>query len=114
LSSLWKEIKPTFRERVGKEEPEALVDTFAVQPSVRAAVAAPMVLSPTGADVWYAKLFLDETAEWANGRVAARVAQLLTSLHAGDPTLFTPQQRADDVAKLFRVQVNIAGATGNP
>ncbi|WP_437915423.1 hypothetical protein WME73_08950 [Sorangium sp. So ce302] len=81
---------------------------------VKAAVAAPSVLSPTGADVWYVKLFLDETTEWANGRVAARVAQLLTTLHIGDPTLFVPQQRADALAKLFRVQVTVAGATGNP
>jgi hypothetical protein len=81
---------------------------------VKAAVAAPRMLSPARPDVWYVKILLDETAEEANRRVAARVAQLLTTLHAGDPTLFTPQQRADDLAKVFRVQVMVAGATGNP
>lgn len=81
---------------------------------VKAPVAAPKMLSPLGPDIWYVKLFLDQVTEWANGRVAARVADLLTTLHRGDQTLFVPQARADEVAKLFRLQVTIAGAIGNP
>lgn len=81
---------------------------------VKAPVAAPTMLTPSGADAWYVKLFLDDTAEWANARVANRIADLLTSLHAGDPSLFAPQQRADELAKLFRVRVTVAGATGTP
>lgn len=72
------------------------------------------MLSPTEGDVWYAKLFLDQTTEWANGRVAARIAALLTTLHAGDPTLFVAQDRANQLAKLFRLQVTVATAVGNP
>lgn len=81
---------------------------------VKVAVDAPKILSPSGTDVWYAKNFLDETAEWANGRVADRLAALLSTLHGGNVALFVPQERADELAKLFRVRVTVAAAIGNP
>ena len=80
----------------------------------RGAVAAPKTLSLTNGDVWYAKLFLDELAESSNGRVAARLADLLTTLHLDDPTLFAPAGRAAVLAKAMQVTVIVAGATASP
>lgn len=80
----------------------------------RGHVDAPRVLSLTNGDVWYAKLFLDELASWSNGRVADRLAELLTLLHHGDSTLFVPADRAVELAKIMQVSVTIAGATASP
>jgi hypothetical protein len=80
----------------------------------RGPVGAPKMLSLTNGDVWYAKLFLDELAEWSNGRVAARLAELLTTLHKDDPTLFVPADRAAELAKIMQVTVTVAGATASP
>lgn len=77
----------------------------------RGPVEGPKVLELTNGDVWYAKLFLDDLAQWSNGRVATRLAEVLTARHADDPSLFVPQERADDVARVFRVKVTVAGAT---
>ena len=74
-------------------------------------VDAPKILSPRGPDVWYAKNFLDDATETANGRVGD-AATLLTELHTSDTTLFAPQARADELAKQFRVPVTVAGAAG--
>jgi hypothetical protein len=80
----------------------------------RGPVEAPKVLSLTNGDVWYAKLFLDDLTRWENGRVASRLAEVLTARHADDASLFMPQTRADAVAKTFRVSVTIAEAVGTP
>lgn len=80
----------------------------------RGSVEAPKVLQLTNGDVWYAKLFLDDLANWSNGRVAARLADVLTARHTDDNSLFVPQERADAVAKVFRLSVTIAAALGTP
>lgn len=80
----------------------------------RGPVDAPKVLQLTNGDVWYAKLFLDDLARWGNERVATRLAEVLTARHADDPSLFVPQERADAVARVFRVPVLVAGASGKP
>jgi hypothetical protein len=80
----------------------------------KAPVAAPRVLSPTPSDIWYVKVFVDETAAWANSRVSQRLAKLLTTIHTSDPALFVPQEKADLVAQQIGEQVTVAGATGNP
>lgn len=80
----------------------------------RGPVTAPKVLQPTNGDIWYVKLFLDDLARWSNARVAERLVEVLTLLYTDDPSLFSPQERAEAVAKIFRVPVTIAGAVGAP
>ncbi|MCO5172382.1 MAG: hypothetical protein M9894_39290 [Planctomycetes bacterium] len=80
----------------------------------RTPVAAPKVLWLTNGDVWYVKLWLDETAEWANDQIRARLATLLTDLHTADPSLFDPPAKAAALATTFGKPVTIAGATANP
>lgn len=75
---------------------------------------APRVLTPSNGDVWYAKLFLDETARWGNDRVADRLATVLSERHADDATLFDPLAKATELARLFRKKVTVAGQTVNP
>jgi hypothetical protein len=71
-------------------------------------------LELTNGDVWYVKLFLDDLASWANARIAARLAEVLTTIHADDSTLFVPSDVADELAQLFRETMVIGGATGTP
>jgi hypothetical protein len=80
----------------------------------RGPVAAPKMLQLTHSDVFCAKGFLDDLAQWSNGRVAARLAEVLTARHADDASLFAPQDRADGVAKVFQIDVIVAGAPGTP
>src|SRR5262249_15508486 len=54
-------------------------------------------LSPTDADLRYAKRFLTETATHTNKRVGLRLAQLLHDFHVADPALFDAQARANEV-----------------
>jgi hypothetical protein len=72
------------------------------------------LLQLTNGDVWYVKLFLDDLASWANARIAARLAEVLTSIHVDDSTLFVPSDVADELAQLFREQVVVGGAVGTP
>src|SRR5207245_1035182 len=74
------------------------------------AVASPRVLSPTRDNIRYLKRFLDETAESCNQRIGQRLADLLTTLAAGDPTLFVPQERADALTATFGLPLTVAGA----
>jgi hypothetical protein len=78
------------------------------------AVSAPRVLTPSNGDVWYAKLFLDETARWRNDRVADRLAAILSERYADDATLFDPKAKAAELARLSRKAVIVAGATVGP
>jgi hypothetical protein len=79
---------------------------------VRAPVSSMQVLSPTRHDLRYAKRFLDETAEVSNRRIGSRLAELLTTIHAGNSALFSPQEMADRVTRSFGFVVNVAGASG--
>lgn len=78
----------------------------------KSAVDAPRVLSPTEQDVRYSKQFLDETVAWANVRIAERLAEVLTTIHADNRTVFDPGSKADAIAKQFTVAVTVAGAIG--
>jgi hypothetical protein len=80
----------------------------------RGAVDGHKILQLTNGDVWYVKLFLDDLASWANTKIAVRLAQVLSTIHADDSTLFAPSEVADVLAQLFREQVEVAGATGTP
>lgn len=78
----------------------------------REPVESPRVLSPSREDIRYLKRFLDETAQICNQRIGERLSELLTSLHAGDPTLVVPQDKADEVMRTFGLPLTVAGATG--
>lgn len=80
----------------------------------RAAVEGHKILQLTNGDVWYVKLFLDDLASWANARIVARLAELLTEIHADDSSLFASSEVADALAQLFRENVVVAGAAGIP
>ena len=73
---------------------------------------APRILSPTEPDVRSAKRFLDDTVNWANRRVALRLAELLTKIYSDNPSAFVTQARADLVTNQFTLAVTIAGAVG--
>jgi len=79
---------------------------------IREPVESPRLIAPTWNDIIRLKRFLDETAKVGNERIGTRVAELLTTLHANDPTLFTPQEMADQVTVTFGFVLNVAGATG--
>jgi hypothetical protein len=76
------------------------------------AVASPRLLAPTWDDLRFLKRFLDETAKSCNQRVGQRLAELLTTLHAGDPTLFSPQATADALTQTFGFSLTVAEAAG--
>jgi hypothetical protein len=77
-------------------------------------VASPQLLLPTRDDLRYLKRFLDETAESCNERIGRRLAELLTTIHAGGPPLFVPQEMANRVSRAFGVALTVAGAAGSP
>lgn len=72
---------------------------------------APGVLVPTRDDIRYVKRFLDETVDLINREVAARLAVLLTTLHASDSGLFDPAIQAQVVADTFGLSITVAGVT---
>ena len=72
------------------------------------------MLAPTRDDLRYLKRFLDETADRSNTRIGQRLAELLTTLHAADPTLFLAQDMADAVTRTFGCSLNVAGMAGVP
>lgn len=80
----------------------------------RSPVDAPKLLSPKSGDVWYVKLFLDETAAWSNDRVAKELVDLLATIHEDDTSLFVPAERAIQIAKEMNVPVSIGGAAATP
>jgi len=77
-------------------------------------VPGPVVLSPRQADVWYVKLFLDEVARDINAQVQSRLETLLTTLLQADPGLFSPPDKAREIAELFRLQSTIDGQVAMP
>ena len=70
------------------------------------------VLSPTRDDIRYLKRFLEETAEASNRRLGARLAELLSTIHAGNSALFVPQEMADRVTRTFGFVVTVASVPG--
>ncbi len=77
-------------------------------------VPAPRVLVPTADDMDCLGRFLRETADRCNTRVAERLADLLSRIHADDPTLVDPAERARYLADTFRVPVTVAGEAAAP
>jgi hypothetical protein len=72
------------------------------------------VLAPTRDDLNYLIRFVDETGARANRRVGARLAEVLTRIHAGDPNLFDPAERGRYLASKFRTPVTVAGVRSTP
>ncbi len=70
------------------------------------------VLSPTRDDIRFLKRFLDETAESANRRIGARLADVLSTIHAENPARFPPQEMADRVTRSFGFVLTVAGTPG--
>ena len=81
---------------------------------VKRQVHSPRLLEPTKGDVWYVKLFLDETVELINLAVAQRLSELLATIYAANPSLFDAAVKAKDLANLFGVPITIAGFTQQP
>ncbi|QDV85805.1 hypothetical protein [Planctomycetes bacterium TBK1r] len=69
-------------------------------------------INPSNHDLRYVERFLVETADRTNVRIAERLAELLTELHTDNPSLFTPQDKADSVSSGFQQSLIIAGAVG--
>jgi hypothetical protein len=89
-------------------------DAIKLRLLVRAPVAPMRVLAPTREDIRYLKRFLDETAERCNRRIGERLAELLTTIHAGDPALFVAREMADLVTATFGFVLTVAGVAGTP
>ena len=73
---------------------------------------APQILAPTRSDLIYLRRFLDETANVCNRRIGERLAELLTTIDTQSPALFDAKEMADRVASIFRLPLQVAGATG--
>lgn len=80
---------------------------------VREQVDSGELINPDLRDLRYVKRFLVETADHTNNRVGTRLAALLSELHADDPHLFDPQEKADAVSVSFQHSLTVAGAVGN-
>ena len=79
---------------------------------VRSEVESGCMICPNLHDLRYVKQFLDETAKNTNDRIADRLAILLTELQADDPSLFDPQEIANEVSSKFQKVLQVAGQTG--
>jgi hypothetical protein len=110
LSLVW-QLRHTIVHNVGVLTQS---DALKLRLLVKSSVASRQVIVPTRKDLRYLKRFLDESAHRANERIGKRLAELLTDLHAADPTLFTPRQTADRLTRLFGLPLTVAGATGTP
>lgn len=89
-------------------------DSVKLRLLARRVVTAPRLLRLTRDDLLYVKRFLDETAEKINERVCDRLAELLTTLHGDDPSLFDPLHEATALAGDFDRSVTVAKVTAGP
>ena len=110
MSFLW-QLRHTIVHNVGGITKS---DAMKLKLLARRQVAAPRLLRPTSDDLRHVKEFLDETAKKINERVCVRLAELLTTLHGDDPSLFDPSDKAREVARHFDITVTVAGATAGP
>jgi hypothetical protein len=55
---------------------------------------------------------LDIQAKDINKRAGERLAEVLTVIHASDPTLFIPQDEANAITSKFGLSMTVAGAAG--
>lgn len=77
-------------------------------------IEAPRLLVPTEADTRNLVRFLEQSADFCNRRVCGQLTDLLTRIHADDPTLVDPAERARYLADTFRVPVTVAGEAAAP
>jgi hypothetical protein len=75
-------------------------------------LSSPRILLPTSGDLRFLQTYLERQAEDINKRAGERLAEVLTVVHASDPTLFVPQEEADAISKKFRLPLTVAGAVG--
>jgi hypothetical protein len=87
-------------------------DAIKLRLLVRAPVPSMQILSPTRDDIHFLKRFLDETAEMSNHRIGTRLAELLSTIHAGNSALFVPQEMAARVTRTFGFVLTVAGIPG--
>lgn len=80
----------------------------------RSLVEGPRVLAPTQGDVWYVKLFLDQTVKELNEEIGARLATLMTTLHVENSTLLDPATKAQELADLFRRPTQVGPENRTP
>lgn len=78
----------------------------------RRQVESPRMLTPKFSDLRYLRSYLDQRAQDVNQRVANRIGEVLTAIHAENPTLFTPQEEADKLTQEFGLAVEVSGAAG--
>lgn len=81
---------------------------------VKSPVAAPVVLWPDKGDVQSVKMFLGDLAMVLTQRVAKRLGELLTLIHADDSALLEPATKAQELADQLQADVTIAGSTARP
>jgi hypothetical protein len=55
---------------------------------------------------------INETAQASNRRIGTRLAELLSTIHAGNSALFLPQEMADRVTRTFGFVLTVAGVPG--
>ena len=108
LSIIW-QLRHTVVHNVGVITQS---DAIKLRLLVRAPVPSMQVLSPTRDDIRFLKRFLDETAEASNHRIGARLAEVLSTILAGNSALFLPQEMADRVARTFGFILNVARVSG--
>jgi hypothetical protein len=108
LSLIW-QLRHTVVHNVGVITQS---DAIKLRLLVRAPVASMQVLTPTRDDIHFLKRFLDETAEMSNRRIGSRLAELLSTIHAGNSALFVPQEMADRVTRTFGFVLPVAGVPG--
>jgi len=110
LSVLW-QLRHTIVHNVGLITKS---DAVKLRLLLQEEVESPQLLVPNPADLGYVKRFLDLTARSVNQKVGHRLAELLTTIHAGNPVLFTPQKIADQPASQFGIPLIVAAALGTP
>jgi hypothetical protein len=108
LSLIW-QLRHTVVHNVGVITQS---DAIKLRLLVRAPVASMQVLAPTRDDIHFLKRFLDETADMSNRRIGSRLAELLSTIYAGNSALFVPQEMADRVARTFGLVLPVAGVSG--
>lgn len=87
-------------------------DSMKLRMLSKGAVEQDCILSPSRDDLRFVKRFLTETANRTNERVGKRLADLLTEIHYTDSTLFLAQEKADEISRLIRLPLSIAGSLG--
>lgn len=108
LSILW-QVRPTITHNVGVVTGS---DAAKFRMLVKADVDSEKLLRPLEDDILHAKRFLFETADSVNHRVGDRLAVLSTKLHADNPSLFDPRERADALSTSLGYSVKVGDCQG--